>query len=203
MDDSQPIQFVERLAIHNTSVNLHRRDTQQVFDEELEEDQVQKAGRRRHWPLTNSTLDDFSVKSMSNHRGAGHLFELGRTAGVVLMRVSQEDVPDLGRSDPGLLQSVKDLVTMLFQTSIDESVAGCGAQKKTVDDSQIQGPYGRSNCLETQILFSPQRAFRKRPRNAARSLTTASLPAPGTDAAAAVRWLTIPPASESVIRSGR
>jgi hypothetical protein len=44
----------------------------------------------------NPTLDDFSAKSMSDHRGTGHLFELSRTAGVVLMCVSQEDVLDLG-----------------------------------------------------------------------------------------------------------
>jgi hypothetical protein len=49
--------------------------------------------------------------------------------------------------------SVKDLVTMLFQTSIDESVARCAAQKKAVADTQIQGPDGRSDCLETHILF--------------------------------------------------
>ena len=119
----QPVQFVEGLAIHNTSVHLHRWDPQQILDEKLQEDQVQKAGRRRHWPLANPTLDDFSVKRMSNHRGAGHLFEFCRTACVVLMCMSQGDVLDLGSRDPGLLQSAKDLVTIFFKTSIDESVA--------------------------------------------------------------------------------
>jgi hypothetical protein len=51
--------------------------------------------------------------------------------------MSQKDVFDLGSSDPCLLQGVKDLVTMLFQTGIDESVASCDAQKKAVADTQI------------------------------------------------------------------
>jgi hypothetical protein len=89
VDDLQPVQFVEGLAIHNTSVNLHWRNAQQIFDEELEEDQVQKAGCRRHWSLTNSALDDYGVKGVSNYRGAGHLFELCRTASVILVVASE------------------------------------------------------------------------------------------------------------------
>jgi hypothetical protein len=62
---------VEGLAIHNTSVCLRRRDRQQVFDQQVEEDQVQKAGRGRQWPLMHPALDDFSDALQPERVGEG------------------------------------------------------------------------------------------------------------------------------------